>query len=324
MHTLYDVLGARPGDNAETLTKAFRKAALASHPDLHRGDAEAAARFASITDAYHVLRDVEQRAAYDEELAFERQELRREARRSALRVGVHAAAVAAGVAAGWAWWAGVPQTILDDLRSRQTAAVQTDPLASGVPSAGAGGPQMPIMVMPPPAQAPSGAGPDRPTTTGDTGPGDGTAKDTAKIAAEDTAGAQPQAPAIEIATMAVEVPADATTPDVADAIAAPAADAADTGVPGPAAGHGPKAAVPANQELHAAAAPGRTKLTDPKLPDPRLSAQAQPKRHNIADRTADRPLPPIEQAALTTAPGAAPASAAGRAPAPALILGVGY
>jgi curved DNA-binding protein CbpA len=34
MKNLYDLLGARPDDDAETLRKAYRKAAKASHPDL--------------------------------------------------------------------------------------------------------------------------------------------------------------------------------------------------------------------------------------------------------------------------------------------------
>ena len=36
MGTLYDLLGALPGDDAEGLRKAFRKAAKATHPDIDR------------------------------------------------------------------------------------------------------------------------------------------------------------------------------------------------------------------------------------------------------------------------------------------------
>jgi curved DNA-binding protein CbpA len=38
MYTLYDLLGARPQDDAKTLKKAFRKAAKATHPDVNPGD----------------------------------------------------------------------------------------------------------------------------------------------------------------------------------------------------------------------------------------------------------------------------------------------
>jgi len=71
--SLYDLLGARPDDDAERLKAAFRKAAKANHPDLHGGDQGAPVRFRRIVEAYDVLRDAEQRAAYDRLLAFERE-----------------------------------------------------------------------------------------------------------------------------------------------------------------------------------------------------------------------------------------------------------
>jgi curved DNA-binding protein CbpA len=73
MKTLYDLLGIRPSDNAETLRAAFRKAAKANHPDLHAGDPYAAMRFRQIARAYEILRDAERRAAYDRLLQFERE-----------------------------------------------------------------------------------------------------------------------------------------------------------------------------------------------------------------------------------------------------------
>jgi DnaJ domain len=73
MNTLYDLLGTRPSDDAETLRAAFRKAAKAHHPDLHAGDAHAAMRFRQIAQAYEILRDTERRAAYDRRLQFERE-----------------------------------------------------------------------------------------------------------------------------------------------------------------------------------------------------------------------------------------------------------
>jgi curved DNA-binding protein CbpA len=82
MQNLYDLLGVRPDDDAENVKKAFRKAAKASHPDHHGGDAEAAARFRHISEAYEILRDAEQRAAYDQLLEFERRPLLHKVKRS--------------------------------------------------------------------------------------------------------------------------------------------------------------------------------------------------------------------------------------------------
>src|SRR6266849_10370946 len=76
MKTLYDLLGARPDDDAEGLRNAFRKAAKANHPDLHAGDRDAPIRFRQIVQAYDILRDAKQRATYDRLLEFERERLR--------------------------------------------------------------------------------------------------------------------------------------------------------------------------------------------------------------------------------------------------------
>jgi curved DNA-binding protein CbpA len=76
MKTLYDLLGARPDDDAEALKAAFRKAAKANHPDLHAGDPYAAIRFRRIAEAHEILRDAQQRATYDRLLRFERERLR--------------------------------------------------------------------------------------------------------------------------------------------------------------------------------------------------------------------------------------------------------
>src|SRR5215469_12580319 len=46
--TLYDLLGARPGDNPDALKVAFRKAVKAHHPDLHRDDPGASLRLSGI------------------------------------------------------------------------------------------------------------------------------------------------------------------------------------------------------------------------------------------------------------------------------------
>jgi hypothetical protein len=76
MQNLYDLLGVRPDDGAENLRKAFRKAAKESHPDHHGGDPESVLRFRQITEAYDILRDAGQRAAYDQWLESERRPLR--------------------------------------------------------------------------------------------------------------------------------------------------------------------------------------------------------------------------------------------------------
>jgi curved DNA-binding protein CbpA len=82
MTTLYDLLGARPDDDAESLRNAFRKAAKANHPDLHGGDPDASSRFKQIVAAYDVLRHAEQRATYDQLLEFERKQLRSKSKRA--------------------------------------------------------------------------------------------------------------------------------------------------------------------------------------------------------------------------------------------------
>jgi len=65
MKTLYDLLGALPNDDAETLRSAFRNAVKGSHPDIRPGDPDAALKFRQIVRANEILRDPDQRAAYD-------------------------------------------------------------------------------------------------------------------------------------------------------------------------------------------------------------------------------------------------------------------
>ena len=70
MGTLYDLLGALPSDDAESLRTAFRKAAKATHPDINPDNPDAALRFRELVRAYDILTDVEQRATYDQLLAI--------------------------------------------------------------------------------------------------------------------------------------------------------------------------------------------------------------------------------------------------------------
>jgi DnaJ domain len=66
MGTLYDLLGALPGDDAEGLRTAFRRAAKSTHPDMNPDDPEAPRRFRELMRAYDILTDVDQRSTYDE------------------------------------------------------------------------------------------------------------------------------------------------------------------------------------------------------------------------------------------------------------------
>jgi hypothetical protein len=84
MKTLYDLLGARAGDDANELKNAFRKAVKENHPDLHPDDLEAVVRFNGIVRAYAILRDPRERAAYDGALAYERELFHRKPKRSVL------------------------------------------------------------------------------------------------------------------------------------------------------------------------------------------------------------------------------------------------
>jgi tetratricopeptide (TPR) repeat protein len=65
METLYDLLGALPNDDAESLRSAFRRAVKGTHPDINPGDPLAALRFRQIVRANEILNDPDQRAAYD-------------------------------------------------------------------------------------------------------------------------------------------------------------------------------------------------------------------------------------------------------------------
>jgi hypothetical protein len=70
MKTLYDLLGALPDDDADSLRTAFRNAVKATHPDIKTDDPDAALRFRQIVRANAILSDAEQRATYDRLLAL--------------------------------------------------------------------------------------------------------------------------------------------------------------------------------------------------------------------------------------------------------------
>lgn len=61
----YKALGVDRTASADEIKKAYRKAARKYHPDIN-ADADAAAKFKSVSEAYEVLKDPERRAAYDQ------------------------------------------------------------------------------------------------------------------------------------------------------------------------------------------------------------------------------------------------------------------
>jgi curved DNA-binding protein CbpA len=85
MPSLYDLLGALPGDDAGNLRKAFREAVKGVHPDIRPGDPEAALNFRLIIRAMEILDDPDQRAAYDHLLEHARQEFEQEQRAARIR-----------------------------------------------------------------------------------------------------------------------------------------------------------------------------------------------------------------------------------------------
>lgn len=65
----YEVLGVAENATDRDIRKAYRVYALAHHPDKAGANHDEAA-FVAVTEAYSVLKDADERAAFDEELAF--------------------------------------------------------------------------------------------------------------------------------------------------------------------------------------------------------------------------------------------------------------
>ncbi len=61
----YEILGVDKNADAKKMKSAFRKKAMACHPDRHPDDPEAEARFKELNEAYGILSDDQKRAAYD-------------------------------------------------------------------------------------------------------------------------------------------------------------------------------------------------------------------------------------------------------------------
>ena len=61
----YEVLGVDKNADADTIKKAYRKAAIKYHPDKNPGDKEAEEKFKEAAEAYDVLSNADKRARYD-------------------------------------------------------------------------------------------------------------------------------------------------------------------------------------------------------------------------------------------------------------------
>jgi curved DNA-binding protein CbpA len=69
--TLYETLGVDPGATPAQIRSAYRKLALALHPDKTRGEsgwADSTARFIKVSEAYETLSNAKKREAYDAKL----------------------------------------------------------------------------------------------------------------------------------------------------------------------------------------------------------------------------------------------------------------
>jgi curved DNA-binding protein CbpA len=125
MKTLYDLLGVRSDANAEAVKKAFRRAVKAHHPDLN-ADEDAAERFREIIAANGILRDIEQRAAYDRHLELERQRLWLEWKRAVVQCLIAAAVSSAAVVGASTFFVALPTAATVHGKTEEAARRSTD------------------------------------------------------------------------------------------------------------------------------------------------------------------------------------------------------
>jgi curved DNA-binding protein CbpA len=144
MTTLYDLLGALPGDDADDLRDAFRRAVKDVHPDIRPNDPDAALNFRLIVYAMEVLRDPELRAAYDYLLDAARQELVSQRRAAKIRTfaftmiglaGISVAVFSAGSLFAPTLW---PRSGQTDERSNASAESASGSVSAGPTSNGDG------------------------------------------------------------------------------------------------------------------------------------------------------------------------------------------
>jgi curved DNA-binding protein CbpA len=99
MDTLYDVLGVSSRANEKAIRTAFRKAAKSHHPDLNAGNPTAELQFRQIVAAYELLKDPQQREAYDQQLKEGRR-----ARTRRIASPLISGLVSGGIVALTMWW----------------------------------------------------------------------------------------------------------------------------------------------------------------------------------------------------------------------------